>query len=64
MIRVSGHGLLREGRAFIDGTYTGKAVGYGLCECGESSPVFDSTAERQRWHVQHKARVLALGTTE
>jgi hypothetical protein len=65
-MRVSGHGLQREGRAhdeagrYIGTSYgPGEPLGYGLCECGAMSPPLDSTAARRRWHVGHKDEVLA-----
>lgn len=58
-MRVSGHGLQREGRAHDDaGNYTGAKMGRALCECGELSPSVLTTAKRQRWHVWHKGQVL------
>ncbi len=63
-MKVKGHGLQREGRAHDGlGRYTGDKVGCGLCQCGAISAEYDTTAERQRWHVTHKqdmARALGL----
>jgi hypothetical protein len=63
-MRVSGHGLQREGRAFDEaGNYTGQPTGYGRCECGEMSVLLDSTSARQRWHIQHKQEVSGAAST-
>lgn len=60
MARVLGHGLQREGRAHdVLGRYTGEQVGFGLCECGATSPLLGTTAARQRWHQDHKTALLA-----
>jgi hypothetical protein len=66
MTRVSGHGLLHEGRPVLVAGCCGTpgnhgvrntydAMGHGMCVCGATSPCEDTTAARQRWHRQHKA---------
>ena len=60
---VAGHGLRHEGAPFSvveDGRprrVEGKE-GSALCACGELSPVLGTTAARQRWHGDHKDRVV------
>jgi hypothetical protein len=60
--RLSGHGLLREGKPWARlgdewmevrcGRY-----GRGRCSCGDSSPVLNSDAGRKRWHRDHKDKI-------
>lgn len=64
-VRVSGHTLRFEGRAYTD---EGKVIdpwssdapwrGRGMCSCGTMSDVLNTRAERKRWHREHKAEVL------
>ncbi len=60
-MRVRGHGLRREGRAYdAQGCYTGRNTGHAVCECGIVSDELPSTAARQRWHREvHKAAIAA-----
>lgn len=55
--RLSGHGLLYEGRT--RGWYRSETMGPGpaICSCGAESPPLPTTAERKRWHAQHKDAV-------
>lgn len=65
--RVSGHGLLSEGRPYVgdgicevDGPMrrnTYDSFGVGVCSCGWRSETFWTTAERKRAFNQHKAEV-------
>lgn len=52
---VKGHTLRFEGRM----PYGASTVGSSYCSCGEKSPVLPSARARQRWHREHKGRVLA-----
>jgi hypothetical protein len=55
--RLAGHGLVGEGWPFtapgVSG-YRRTGEGMGRCECGDYFPVLPSTAQRQRWHCNHK----------
>jgi hypothetical protein len=64
--RLSGHALRHEGKPFRRGGRTGNdwvrhygndRQGFGLCECGATSPELATDAARRRWHVNHKAEV-------
>jgi hypothetical protein len=63
-VRVKGHGLRSEGAAYVvdkDGHIsrtrynTTGGLGRALCECGEMSPITNSSTTRKAWHRQHKA---------
>lgn len=58
--RLAGHSLPNEGRVH-DGHGQGYTNGPGRvqCSCGEHSPELPNTAQRRKWHRQHKADVLA-----
>lgn len=54
--RLAGHGLRYEGRVVAkSGAWLVNGSGPAKCECGEYSPVLQSTAARKRWHREHKA---------
>jgi hypothetical protein len=64
--RVPGHALRSEGAAHIPGKFEEEQaawircrghIGYGVCECGASSPCLWSAAARKRWHTGHKVEV-------
>jgi hypothetical protein len=72
--RVSGHGLLHEGRPVLVAGCCGSLdnhcqrnhydkIGHGICSCAALSPCEDTTAARQRWHRKHKAEVLTGGSS-
>lgn len=57
--QLKGHGLRFEGR--VNGYFgMGSGPGKGRCSCGAESETLPTTAARQRWHRQHKARAAAL----
>lgn len=49
---VRQHGDLEVVRAMANSV---AGHGFAMCECGMRSPVFDTAAERRRWHRTHKA---------
>ena len=63
--RVEGHKLMGEGAAY-DGyrtlmqPFSRSTAGRGRawCECGELSDVYETAADRKRWHREHKAAIL------
>ena len=68
--RLAGHGLRSEGAPYLlneDGQWerssrhlwTVGGPGRGLCECGATSPLTNSSNERKKWHAAHKAEVRA-----
>lgn len=56
--RISGHGLLHEGRVHSSGYWVGGAPGIGECSCGKKSEELPTAAARRRWHKAHKAEVV------
>jgi hypothetical protein len=64
---LRGHALSSEGKAHIPGgedqdpwVRAQRAIGYGVCQCGATSPELDSDAARKRWHGDvHKPEVRA-----
>lgn len=56
---LRGHALRSEGKAYGPSDeepmvrYRGH-IGRALCECGETSDVYWTDADRKRWHVRHK----------
>lgn len=64
--RLSGHGLLAEGKPFRLNKETGMyeraafgREGSGLCSCGAVGPWQYRDADRRRWHRRHKEEVRA-----
>ena len=64
--RLAGHGLEGEGIAHepgqevehrVCGGVWGSRTGYGLCECGATSPVLESDSARRKWHKAHKDEI-------
>lgn len=58
---VKGHTLVREGWPHWsndDPLNFRSKKGRGKCSCGAMSEWLGSTAQRKRWHKQHKAEVL------
>ncbi len=60
---VKGHGLLYEGRPFLDDK--GRTVGVGstlatrsACRCGMAAPAGAGVRGAQRWHAEHKATIV------
>lgn len=64
--RVSGHYLINEGAphdAFGYRLSWNAPQGCGKCSCGLLSDWLDSTRARQRWHLAHKADIVAKRLT-
>ena len=61
--RLAGHTLTENGRAMGYVSWTSALlpadgpVGRAACSCGEVSVRLPTTAERRRWHTQHKAEL-------
>lgn len=59
---LRGHALRSEGRPYARGdgggwvrvSYLTSGTGVALCECGETSLVLESNAQRRLWHSRHK----------
>lgn len=56
---LKGHGLRNEGRV-RSWCGWGSGPGRARCSCGEESSTLPTTASRQRWHREHKDRVVWL----
>ena len=46
-------------RLLYGGFWEKRGEGHGLCSCGALSPHVGSTAQRQRWHKEHKEQEIA-----
>lgn len=65
--RLKGHALMFGGHPYIysdyDGGYhlagLGCSTGVATCSCGVRSQKLSSTAERRRWHRDHKEQMRA-----
>lgn len=62
--RLPGHALRSQGAPYSEkGREISGSRGIARCECGATSAVLDSTAERKRWHREHKS-LIARETPE
>jgi hypothetical protein len=54
--RLAGHALPNEGRvgSTLDSSVLRNGPGRSRCTCGKRSPLLPSTAQRKRWHRDHK----------
>ena len=63
--KMTGHALKREGKAYAPTEHgweaTSSALGVGLCQCGDRSPVCTSDRQRKKWHKNHKDALYAKG---
>lgn len=61
--RLAGHTLPNEGDVRDAHGYKLRAAST-QCSCGEQSPILSNTAQRRKWHAEHKAAILAAQTED